>query len=230
MPDIWHATAFEGNGAARGLRLTALLAAAALVGAVYGANALFRHSQQPVRIVEASIGDAKFAVLSSFLRPASRQDGPASSLEAALFFPEFTAAGDFGDVTARTNLDRRLAETVFVVIKERDPRLDPADRTARLYERFLDETTWTHPGGLIARAFTDDSPFRGDELYFTAPEGREFAARCRKPDPAARTPNTCLADMRSGDVDVEIRFSAALLSEWRKLRDGARGFVEAARR
>jgi hypothetical protein len=70
----------------------------------------------------------------------------------------------------------------------------------------------------------------GDELYFTAPEGREFAARCRKPDPAAKTPNTCLAEMRTGDVDVEIRFAAALLSEWRALCDGARSLIAAARR
>ena len=164
------------------------------------------------------------------MRPGSRRDGPAPTIEAALRYPDFTAAGDFGDVTAETDLDRRLAETVFLVIRKPDPRLDPADRTARLYERFLDETSWSHPGGLIARAFVDNSPFRGDELYFTAPEGREFAARCRKPDPSAATPNTCQAAMRMGDVDVEIRFSAALLSDWRRLRDGALDFVARARR
>jgi hypothetical protein len=33
-----------------------------------------------------------------------------------------------------------------------------------------------------------------------------------------------------GDVDVEIRFAAALLSDWRALRDGARGLIAAAQR
>ena len=70
----------------------------------------------------------------------------------------------------------------------------------------------------------------GEELYFTAPEGREFAARCRRPDPSAVTPNTCQAELRMDDVDVEIRFSAMLLSEWRRLRGGARSFVASARR
>ncbi len=205
-------------------------AAVALIGAGYGAFAMFYRPPDRAHIVEASVGAAKFAILSSFLRPASRQDGPATAIEAALFFPDFTPAGDFSDITGTTDLDQRLAETVFLVISKPDPRLDPAERTARLYERFLDETSWSQPGGLIARAFVDNSPFRGDELYFTAPEGREFAARCRKPDPSAVTPNTCQADMRMGDVDVEIRFSAALLSEWRRLRDGARAFVAAARR
>lgn len=212
----------------RGIALS-IAAAAALIGAGYGAFAMLYRAPDRVHIVEASVGAAKFAILSSFLRPASRRDGPTTAIEAALFFPEFTAAGDFNDVTGTTDLDRRFADTVFLVIKAPDPRLDPADRTARLYERFLDETSWTQPGGLIARAFVDNSPFSGDELYFTAPEGREFAARCRKPDPSAATPNTCQADMRIGDVDVEIRFSAALLSEWRRLLDGARAFVAAAR-
>ena len=43
-------------------------------------------------------------------------------------------------------------------------------------------------------------------------------------------PNTCLYDFRVGDLDVQMRFSAALLSEWEKLNAGARGLIETARR
>jgi len=210
--------------------LSSLIIAGTVMGAGYAGHSTLRREPDEAHVVEGSVGGAKFAMLSPFLRPSSRRGGPTLALEAAVFFPGFTAAGDLNDVTGKTNLDRRLAETVVLVIRKPDSRVDPADRTDRLYERFLDKTSWTHPGGLIARAFDDDSPFRGDELYFTAPEGREFAARCRKPNPSAETPNTCQAEMRMGDLDVEIRFSAALLSEWRRLRDGARGFVAAARR
>jgi hypothetical protein len=210
--------------------LLSLLAAAALSGAACAAFSWFRDAHEQTHVVEATVGQAKFAILSRFLRPSSRHDGSTPALEAAVFFPDFAPAGDFDDVNGASDLDRRLAETVFIVVTPPDASLDPADRTARLYERFLEENAWSHPGGLIARAFADDSPFRGDELYFTAPEGREFAARCRKPDPVAKTPNTCLAEMRMGDVDVEIRFAAALLSEWRALREGARGLIAAARR
>ncbi len=216
--------------AVRGGILLSLLASAALAGAAYAGFAWLRDAREQPHVVEATVGQAKLAILSRFLRPSSRHAGPTPALEAAVFFPGFAPAGDFDDVTAKTDLDRRLAATVFIVVRPPDPGLDPADRTARLYERFLEDDAWSHPGGLIARAFADDSPFRGDELYFTAPEGREFAARCRKPDPTAKTPNTCLAEMRMGDVDVEIRFAAALLSEWRALCDGARGFIASARR
>jgi len=211
-------------------RFLSLLAAAVLAGGAYAVFAWSRAAHDEPHIVEATVGQAKLAMLSRFLRPSSRHDGPTTALEAAAFFPGFAPAGDFDDVTAKTDLDRRLAETVFIVVRPPDASLDPADRTARLYERFLEDDAWSHPGGLIARAFADDSPFRGDELYFTAPEGREFAARCSKPDPTAKTPNTCLAEIRMGDVDVEMRFAAALLSEWRALRDGARGLIAAARR
>jgi hypothetical protein len=37
-------------------------------------------------------------------------------------------------------------------------------------------------------------------------------------------------DFRLGDLDVETRFSAALLAEWASLKAGARGLIEAARR
>ena len=47
-------------------------------------------------------------------------------------------------------------------------------------DRFLEPDGWSHPGGLIARAFQAGSPFEGQELYFVAPEGRVFAARCAK--------------------------------------------------
>jgi hypothetical protein len=67
-------------------------------------------------------------------------------------------------------------------------------------------------------------------LYFVAPEGRAFAARCGRPDPARTTPNACAYDFRVDGLDVELRFPAALLSEWRTLNDGARGLIAAGRR
>jgi hypothetical protein len=115
-------------------------------------------------------------------------------------------------------------------LKPADPALDPAERTARLYQRFLDENSWSHPGGLVARAFVNGSPFEGDELFYVAPEGRDFAARCRRPDPSRKTPNTCVAVFRLGDLDVELRFAASLLSQWSALKDGALGLIEAAKR
>jgi hypothetical protein len=206
------------------LRTLALVAAGvALVGV--GALA-YRQIAAPVsRFAVATVGAERLKLASAYLRP-----GRAGPVELVAFFPDFAPAGAFADVAAATDLDDRFARLVFIEVKPADPALDPAERTARLYQRFLDETSWSHPGGLVARAFVDGSPFEGDELFYVAPEGRDFAARCRSPDPSRKTPNTCMAAFRLGDLDVELRFAASLLSQWSALKEGARGLIEAAKR
>jgi len=205
------------------IALVAAVAALALVGA--GAFA-YRHLAAPTsRFAVATVGAERLKLASAYLRPIR-----SGAVELVAFFPGFTPAGDFADVAAATDVDDRFGRLVFIAVTPADPGLDPAERTARLYQRFLDDNSWSHPGGLVARAFVDGSPFEGDELFYVAPEGRDFAARCRRPDPSRKTPNTCIAVFRLGDLDVELRFAASLLSQWSALKEGARGLVEAAKR
>ena len=205
------------------------LAALALAGVVAAAAALLG-ARRPPPFVAVTLGAERLVAPAAYLQAKARREGAAKALEFAAFYPDFSPAGDFGDVAASVDLADRFARVVFVTAKPAAAGLDPAARTAKLYQRFLDENAWSHPGGLAARAFVDGSPFEGDELFYVAPDGREFAARCRRPDPARKTPNTCIYDFRLGDLDVETRFSASLLSQWVKLKAGARGLIEAARR
>jgi hypothetical protein len=207
----------------RVVALVAIVVALALVGA--GAVVLRQLAAPVPRLATVAVGAERLKLASAYLRPSG--DGAA---QLVAFFPDFTPAGGFADVAAGTDLDDRFARLVFIGLKPADPTLDPAERTERLYQRFLDENSWSHPGGLVARAFVDGSPFEGDELFYVAPEGRDFAARCRRPDPARKTPNTCIAVFRLGDLDVELRFAASLLSQWSALKEGARGLIEAAKR
>ena len=185
-----------------------------------------RANENPNAIDEIVIGGEKFSVPPPHLRSASGGGG----VELVAFYPDFKPAGRTDDISAHSDVDERFQRLVFLSLKPADPKIDPADRTARLYLRFLEENSWSHPGGLIARGFEPGSPFEGDELFYVAPEGRQFAARCRRPDPARKTPNTCIAAFRVGGVDVDMRFSASLLSDWDNLMRGARGLIEAARR
>jgi hypothetical protein len=214
------------------LGLAALIGGCAALALAGGAAFLVLRARpnDPLRPIAIALGGEKLSVPSAYLRPDSRQGGAMDALDMAALFPDFSPAGATGDVNAHTDLSERFARIVFVTAKPSDSSLDPADRPARLYQRFLDSTSWSHPGGLVARAFVDGSPFEGDELYYVAPEGREFAARCRRPDPERKTPNTCIYDFRLGDLDVEMRFSAGLLAEWASLKAGARGLIETARR
>lgn len=210
---------------------TLIGAVAALALAGGGALVVSRaRPSDPLRPVAITLGGEALRVPGAYLRPNSRQGGAMDALEMAAHFPDFSPAGETRDVDARTDLADRFARLVFVTVKPSDSSLDPAERPARLYARFLEATSWSHPGGLVARAFADGSPFEGDELFYLAPDGREFAARCRRPDPERKTPNTCIYDFRLGGLDVEMRFSAALLAEWESLKSGARGLIETARR
>ena len=137
---------------------------------------------------------------------AGREDGV---IELAAFFPGFLPAGETSDIRSGADIDDRFRRTVFVELRPADPQLDPSERTARLYLRFLSETAWSHPGGLIARTFEGGSPFAGDELFFAPPEGRQFAARCRRADASSTLPNTCIAAFRFDRVDAQVRFRRA---------------------
>jgi hypothetical protein len=213
-------------------RLVALWAGGATLAVALAGAALFPFLRSPEAPAtrEAEVGQARFTLLSGYFRPQSRGGGRLERLDLAAFFPDFAPAGDASDVGAATDLAERYQKLVFISIKPADAGLDPADRTAKLYARFLESDQWSHPGGLVAAAFQAGSPFQGQELYFVAPEGRVFAARCGRPDQSRKTPNACAYDFRLGDLDIELRFSAALLSEWEKLSDGARGLIAAARR
>jgi hypothetical protein len=199
-------------------------------GLCYAAVAPFFEARPTSPTREAVVGAARFVMLRGYLRPQSRGGGRLESLDLAAYFPDFTPAGEAHDVSAKTDLSERYDKLVFIAIKPADSGLDPADRTAKLYARFLEPDQWSHPGGLVAAAFQAGSPFEGQELYFVAPAGRVFAAVCGRPDQERKTPNACAYDFRLGDLDVELRFSAALLSEWERLSAGARGLIAAARR
>ena len=205
----------------------AVLAVLALLAAVAIERRIAAPSgSEAASVVRVSLGDTVLRLRSGYLRPAPEDD----AVEIAAFYPGFLPAAGTDDIDAHTDLDERRQRIVVLTLRPADPRLDPADRTARLYLRFLEANGWSHPGGLVSRAFLPGSPFEGDELFYVAPEGRAFAARCPKPDGRRKGADACVAALRSGDLDMDLRFSPNLLGEWQMLAEGARGRGEAARR
>jgi hypothetical protein len=206
--------------------------AAALALLLAGASLFWRFegARNAPATRQAIVGATRFTLPSGYFRPSSQGGGRLDRLDLAAFFPDFAPAGDTGDIDSKTDIAERYQKLVFITIRAADTDLDPAERPSKLYARFLEPDQWSHPGGLVASAFQAGSPFEGQELYFAAPEGRAFAARCGRPHQTQKTPNSCTYDFRTNDLDVELRFSAALLSEWEKLNAGARGLIEAARR
>ncbi len=145
--------------------------------------------------------------------------GRLDRLDIAARFPSFAPAGP--DPLAGG------APVVFLRIEEADPVLPPEDRTAKLYERFLEPEQWSNPGGLVMRRFEAGSPYEREELYYAPPEGRLFAARCTRPrQPPDGLPESCIGDLRVNGLDVHARFTPDLLADWERLSAGARALVE----
>jgi hypothetical protein len=173
-----------------------------------------------------SVGADGFDFDRRYLQP-GREDGV---VELAAFFPDFSPAGETADVNVQTDIADRFRRTIVIELRPADPQIDPNDRTTRLYLRFLSDVASNESEGLVTRIFDASSPFAGDELHYTPPEGRPFAARCRRAESPSKPPQLCFAAFRSGHVDAQIRFSATLLPDWSALMKGAAKLLDEGRR
>jgi hypothetical protein len=207
-----------GSGTFRLLLIAICFTAAAVTGYV----ALQVSSERPERLagpLEMTIGAVRLRVDPAFLPSAGRSS---ADLELLTAFPDMRPAG------AAVNNSKPIQADTLVVFRigAQDLMVDPAERPAKLYARFLSQETWSHPGGLIMRRFEAGSPYDKEDLYLAPPEGRLFSARCMAPPPTPDgLPNTCVSDFRVGGLDVQMRFSPELLSSWELLVDRGRALV-----
>jgi len=182
----------------------------------------------PKAMVDASIGAAQFAFAADLARDEeTAAGGLADRLAFVATFPDF-APRPARPAPAKGK--SRPPELVFVTITPKDDAIDPAERPDRLYARFLEAEAFVGPGGLVLRRFEPDSPYGLEQIYMAPPDGRGFFARCPKPaEDGGETQEPCLFLFRDGGLDVELRFSTALLEQWEALNDGAHAFVERIR-
>ncbi len=118
-------------------------------------------------------------------------------------------------------------QRIFVALAKADMGLDPGERSADIYARFMEAETWSGQGGLVVRRFKANSPYGGEELHLTAPDGRVFAARCPQPGSALDTTfQGCLWMLRQQGFDLQVRFPADLLADWDELDRDIRGLVK----
>jgi hypothetical protein len=119
------------------------------------------------------------------------------------------------------------SQIIVLSLRGKDPRLEPAEKPGRLYARFLREEEETVSDSLIARHFQAGSPYEGDVVIMTPPEGRLFWARCllRKGD----TAQICLSEIRSAEFDVTVRLSDSALAQWETITQRLHQLVAALR-
>jgi hypothetical protein len=157
-------------------------------------------------------------------RPYFRGGAPSSQrtserVDIVMLYPEMTASA-----VAPTKLEDvpNPKLLVFMSIQRNDGIIDPSERVQDIYGRFLESATFESPGGLLMKRFNSDSPYGDEELFIAPPDGRVFAARCRKPETnsASGIGETCLWRFRQSGADIQIRFSPALLPQWETMAVG----------
>ncbi len=167
-------------------------------------------------VIQAELAGARFVYARAYARDeVTAAGGLSDRLSFIAAFPGFSP------LAAR---DRAAKNRVALTITPKDDTLDPAERPARLYARFLTPETKDGPGGLVLRDFEPASPYDFERLYVAPPDGRAFFARCPKSENGAPDEG-CLTVFRTGGVDVELRYAPELLEQWDALIDGARNFV-----
>ena len=126
---------------------------------------------------------------------------------------------DFGPVSA----DSR--HRLLVTLTPPDKVNQPAAQLA-VYARFLTNTVWSNPGGLVVRGFRKGSPFEKDELYVSVPDGRGFAARCPLETGAQPLDEPCRVTFNHRGLDVNIRFPRAVIADWEIMLGGVRRTID----
>jgi hypothetical protein len=201
------------------LMLGAFLATA-LAGLVIAG--LLRDEPMPSQRVRFMVGNATLDVPIAWLRPGMpRGGGRVGRLDLALPWPENGGPADAGPPSARPSEAAGLGRFVLVSLVPADGGIAPADRPATLYARFMTGDATPHASGLILRRFRPGSPFEGEDLLLSPPDGRAFSARCPSRDAATSWREGCVAELRIAGLDAQLRFSPSRLANWKQLADGA---------
>jgi hypothetical protein len=108
----------------------------------------------------------------------------------------------------------RFENIVIMRIVSIDQSVPPMERYNQLYARFLSSYVWTNPGGLQLRQFEAKTPYEGEELYISPPDGRDFTARCPLQAAQKSAGGLCMWEVRTQGVDVIVSFSPSRLTDW----------------
>jgi hypothetical protein len=106
-----------------------------------------------------------------------------------------------------------VPESLSIILTPAGQTPDAAQLFQTVYARFLSWETWSNPGGLIMRRFRSGTPYEDRELYIGAGGKRVFIALC--PLEGHRDIEPCTTMLHDQGINIELRFNARHLPEWR---------------
>lgn len=127
-------------------------------------------------------------------------------------------------IKADPTASAKAVDRVFLTIASYGNTLPVLERFNTIYPRYLESSVTTLAGGLTARPFRDDTPYRGEDLIYDNSNPERFIVRCTRDD-ARGAIGMCLFEKRIGQADVTTRFPREWLSDWMSVTDGLQKLI-----
>ncbi|MGJ3264895.1 MAG: hypothetical protein ACFE0R_16850 [Salinarimonas sp.] len=189
--------------------LALALSAALLALALWSRTLIAREAPAPDAAVTLSLADRPLVVPRSWL---IGPHAPGAVERVALEAPLGALVGAHLGIAAAAP-----GATIGITLVPADDAPAPSDRPAQLYNRFLEPGAEATREGLIRRVFAAGSPYEGETLHLAPPQGRAFAARCLEGPAAVGVRLPCLAEIRRGGLDAQVRLPPAALADWPRI-------------
>jgi hypothetical protein len=194
-----------GGGAA----VAALALVAYLLWPTWGAVSV---SDAPAKL-PVSIGNTLFNVPTAAIRmKIQRHSGPQERIDLSFAFPSLEPPDGIKHVSADAVEEAQPIDRIFLSIAAHHDSLAPDMRVRTIYPRYLEQASAPGQDGLAMRAFRDNTPYGGEDLFFA--NSPSLSARCTRD---AATPGMCLSERRIDGADLTFRFPRSWLAQWREV-------------
>jgi hypothetical protein len=145
-----------------------------------------------------------------------RHSGPQERVDLDFTYPSLDPPAAPKHVSADT-IERSAfqpIDRIFVSIAAHHDALAPDIRLRTIYPRYLETTSTPSEDALTMRAFRDDTPYAGEDLFVA--NAPPLTARCTRD---GATPGMCLSEQRMDGADLTFRFPRNWLRQWRDIAD-----------
>jgi hypothetical protein len=191
-----------------------VLGAAALATVTYLLWPTWRATSpgDPARL-PITIGSALFNVPAKAIRMRmQRRAGPQERIDLAFDYPSLLPPEPQAHITADTVESKPLPlNRIFLSIAADGGVVTPIERARTIYPRYVEPQAETQDG-LTGRAFRDNTPYRGEDLFMA--DKPAFITRCTRD---TMTPGMCLSERRVDGAHLTFRFPRSWLSDWRNV-------------
>jgi hypothetical protein len=172
-------------------------------------------SSEPSRL-PISVGGALFNVPAAAIRmKIQRHSGPQERIDLNFTYPTLDppdALRRFSDEAVEATMPP--IDRLFLSIAAHHDTMAPDTRVRTIYPRYLEQGSTPGMDGLTMRAFREQTPYAGEDLFFANSPG--LSARCSRD---ATTPGMCLSERRIDGADLIFRFPRSWLAQWRDVAD-----------